>query len=106
METAGEMLSKIRGPHGERRFYPPFEHPATYRERLMLDRLKRIRQQLIGDEGIPLATRQLVDSLARFDEQIAYHADRVQAFEAAENEAKAQYVHAWLRGWNPPDPTR
>lgn len=84
----GECLETATNQFGERRFYAPGQHRATYRERVLLDRLQRIwriKPPFPDDTG-------LLDS-------IDYHRKRIEDFERGECRAKADYIEAMT-----PDP--
>lgn len=70
------------------RFYPLGAHPATYRERYMVDALRRIRD-------IAATTPGETPHADQTDEAIAYHVRKIVEVEAGELEAKARYLREW-----------
>jgi hypothetical protein len=94
LETVEQMLARLTNPDGSQRFYPPGEHPATYRDRWMVSRLKEIRAVMVADPFAPGPDR---EALATLDESIARHERRCEEFEAAQNQAKGEVVRAWVK---------
>ena len=63
------------------RFFPLGAHPATYRDRCMVDALRRV------DPSDPPSEQTA--------EAIAYHVQKIVAFEAGQLEDQARYLRAW-----------
>lgn len=83
------LIAEATGPYGERRFYPVGQHPASYRSRVMADRLRRVL-----DIARPhLEPHREADTEAA----IAYHERKVAEVETGEARAKQLYVRAYLR---------
>ncbi len=81
-------------PWGDRRFYPPGQHPANYRDREILKRLEELDRDASQKElefGIPLEGR--ADRRAALE----FHRDRVAAFEEMESRRKHDYLRAYSR---------
>lgn len=77
----GAVLESATDHHGERRFYAPGQHPATWRERWMVEQLERLyRIPHAGDDGLRST--------------ILYHRQRIEDFERGEARAKADYIEA------------
>lgn len=70
------------------RFFPLGAHPATYRDRYMVDALRRIR-------AIAAATPGEQPHAGQTGEAITYHVRKIVEFEAGELEAQARYLREW-----------
>jgi hypothetical protein len=77
-------------PWGDRRFFPPGQHPANHREREILKRLEELDREVAQKEleyGVPLERGAITEALE-------YHRDRVAIFEEMESRAKHDYLRA------------
>lgn len=76
------LLEAATELHGGRRFYPPGEHPATYKQRKQLAQLKELRERC----------RDSVVDEASLTGSIEYIERQIVAFEEQHSEAKADYL--------------
>lgn len=74
-----EILAQARGPLGEQRFYPPYQHPACARLVAHLEEIKSLEKQPGIDET----------QLAQLK---AYALEQLALFEWGENLAKLAYL--------------
>lgn len=81
------LLDEATGADGGRRFYPLASHPAAFRERLVVDRLRRIAA--IREREDPEGAK-----------AIAYHVRRIVGVEARELERKAEYLRNWASAYD------
>lgn len=81
------VLDEATSADGGRRFYPLAAHPAGFRERWVVDRLRRIA-----------AIREREDP--EMAEAIAYHVRKIVEVEAGELERKAEYLRSWASAYD------
>jgi hypothetical protein len=80
-------LSRAKDIHGERRFYEPGEHPATFRHRTILKQLEQIEQTMSPDRSTAASAA------------AEYHREKIAEFEAGEHRAKSEYLHRLAPEW-------
>lgn len=80
-------LAQVVNPDGSRRFYEAGEHPAIFRERMMVERLEAVIEISEGPEGRRI-------SRAESHAALEYHRMKIAEFEAGEHRAKCDFLNA------------